>query len=294
MKGFVAALVVLSMLGASMAFAGLASAQERDLMPVVETGSTDRLGGGDWITVRAGGARGGGGYGTIDKPNKGDGFSEDKRCLGGVDIYDAEGNYLATRNLPVFTIFGQSMDALIEFEDRSGDGLLNFRALNVSGLNDVPVKASRLVTAWSATEPTTEVVGETTWVNFTVYTGDLGYGLVWDRAVHEIRPGTPDDGAVERIAVTVPLRGRGRRDGREVRPPHRGLGPRTPGQPPRARDARVRRPLCAGPCRAIPAPRVPYERDRRGRVPPPRGRQVRGASNPAHEGRRVLRRRLGA
>lgn len=206
MKGFVAALLVLSMLGASMAFAGLASAQERDLMPVVETGSTDRLGGGDWITVRAGDARVGVVYGTIDTPNKVYVFAEYKRYLGGVDIYDTEGNYLATRNLPVFTIFGQSMDALIEFEDRSGDGLLNFRALNISGLNDVPVKASHLVTAWSATEPTTEVVGDTTWVNFTVYTEDLGYGLVWDRAIHQIRPGTPDDGAVERIAFTFHLR----------------------------------------------------------------------------------------
>ncbi|MEK6912096.1 MAG: hypothetical protein AABX36_04780, partial [Candidatus Thermoplasmatota archaeon] len=63
MKGFVAALVVLSMLGASMAFAGLASPQESDLMPVVETGTTDRLGGGDWITVRAGDARVGVVYG---------------------------------------------------------------------------------------------------------------------------------------------------------------------------------------------------------------------------------------
>lgn len=206
MKGFVAAFLVLSMLGASLAFAGIASAQERDLTPVLETGTTDRFHGGDWIAVRAGDARVGVVYGTTEYPNKVYVFAEYKRFLGGVDIYGSRGEYLATRNLPVYTIFGQSMDGLIEFEDRDGNGTLNFHALNDTRLNDVPVKATRLVTAWSATEPTTEAVGDTTWVNFTVYTENVGYGLVWDRVQHRIRLGTPADGAVERLAFTFHLR----------------------------------------------------------------------------------------
>ena len=206
MKGMIATFLVLAMLGAPLAFAGLASAAERDLTPVVEQGVTDRLGGGSWITVRAGDARVGVVYGTVESPNKVYVFAEYKRLLGGVDIYDAQGNYLATRSLPVYTIFGQSLDAMIEFEDRDGNGLLNFLSVDRNETHDLLVKATRLNTTWSATEPTVEVAGDTTWVNFTVSTEDLGYGAVWDSVLRERRPGGPGDGAVDRIAFTFHLK----------------------------------------------------------------------------------------
>src|SRR5438094_8450471 len=156
MKGMMAVVAVLAMLGASVALAGLASAgQPRSLVPVVETGSTDRLGGGDWISVRAGDARVGVVYGTVGHPNKLYVFAEYKRFLGGADIYDARDTYLRTTGIPVFTIFGQSFDSMIEFQDRNNDSLLNIynyeRNITVGG--DLPAKATSLVRVWNATVP---------------------------------------------------------------------------------------------------------------------------------------------
>ena len=205
MKGMIAAFLVLAMLGAPLTFAGVASAAERDLTPVVERGVTDRLGGGSWITVRAGDARVGVVYGTPETPNNVYVFAEYKRFLGGVDIYDSQGNYLATRSLPVFTIFGQSLDGMIEFEDSDGNGLLNFHSVDRNETHDLPVKATRLNTSWSATVPMVEVAGDTTWVNFTISTENLGYGSVWDYVLRQRRPGVPGDGAVDRIAFTFHL-----------------------------------------------------------------------------------------
>src|SRR2546422_10328311 len=107
MKVFVAVLAVFAMVCAPLGFAEVASAAgARDLTPVVEQGSTDRLGGGDWISVRAGDARVGVVYGTQLHPNKLYVFAEYKRFLGGADIYDARDTYLRTTGIPVFTIFG--------------------------------------------------------------------------------------------------------------------------------------------------------------------------------------------
>src|SRR2546428_11459205 len=94
MKGMVAVFVVISMIAASLGIAGVVRAGEpRDLTPIVETGSTDRLGGGDWISVRAGDARVGGGYGAAVHPNPPYGVAGDKRLLGGADLHGSRGRY---------------------------------------------------------------------------------------------------------------------------------------------------------------------------------------------------------
>src|SRR5437867_13270922 len=122
MRSIVAVSAVLIMVFASFGMASVATAAgDRDLAPVVEQGSTDRLGGGDWISVRAGDARVGVVYGTVGHPNKLYVFAEYKRFLGGADIYDSRGNYLQTRGIPVYVVFGQSFDHLIEFQDTDND-----------------------------------------------------------------------------------------------------------------------------------------------------------------------------
>ena len=210
MKGTIAALLALTLLGTSLAVAGIASAQgDRDLTPVVEQGSTERLGGGDWIGVRAGDARVGVVYGTAAHPNKLYVFAEYKRFLGGADIYDEQGNYLATRGIPVFTIFGQSFDGLIEFQDRDGNGLINLARYLNDTTRDLPEKAMHLLDrAWTATTPTIETSNGTTWVNFTVSTANVPYEIVWEQigSLWVPRHGRPADGALDTLAFTFHLK----------------------------------------------------------------------------------------
>src|SRR5438034_1229922 len=111
MKALVAVMAVFAMLCVPLGFAGIASgAGERDLTLVLEQGTTDRLGGGDWVSIRAGDVRVGVVYGTATHLNKLYVFAEYKRFLGGADVYDARGAYLRTTGIPVYTIFGQSFD----------------------------------------------------------------------------------------------------------------------------------------------------------------------------------------
>jgi len=206
MKGTIAALLALALLGTSLALAGVASAQgDRDLTPVVEQGSTERLGGGDWISVRAGDARVGVVYGTAAHPNKLYVFAEYKRFLGGADIYDEQGNFLRTVGLPVYTIFGQSFDGIIEFRD-DGDDLFNFYQFDRHNFTtyDLPEKATRLNRTWTATEPVVEASNGTTWVNFTVESQNVPYDVVWERGL--MRRGTTADGALDRLAFTFHLK----------------------------------------------------------------------------------------
>lgn len=208
MKSIVAIGAVLAMVCASLAMAGVASAAgERNLTPVVEQGSTDRLGGGDWITVRAGDARVGVVYGTTVHPNELYVFAEYKRFLGGADVYDSRGNYLRTTGVPVYTVFGQSFDTLIEFQDRNNDSLLNLYRFdrNDTVIGDLPAKATSLVRAWTASTPTIEKSVNTTWVNFTVSTRNLPYDTVWGPLGFP-RRGTPLDGVLERLAFTFHLK----------------------------------------------------------------------------------------
>ncbi len=204
MKALVAVLAVFAMLCVPLGFAGIASAAgERDLTPVLEHGSTDRLGGGDWISVRAGDARVGVVYGTAGHPNRVYVFAEYKRFLGGADLYDARGTYLRTTGIPVYTVFGQAFDGMIEFQDQNNDSLLNLdRFARNDTTVDMPAKATSLARAWTATVPTQEPEGNTTWVNFTIETRNVPYDLVWSPLP---RRGTVGDGALDHLAFTFHL-----------------------------------------------------------------------------------------
>src|SRR5205807_1812367 len=76
---------------------------------------TDRFGGGDLVAVKAGDALFGVRYGSNAHANDIVIFAEYKRFLGGADIVDAQGNHLATRGIPVYTVLAQRLSRFIEF-----------------------------------------------------------------------------------------------------------------------------------------------------------------------------------
>jgi len=203
MKSYVTSLVALALLLTPFAVTGLASAAETGrTQVVVETGSTDRFGGGDWVQVKSGDAAVAVLYGTTAQPNRIVVFAEYKRFLGGADIYDERGNVLGTRGIPVFTVVGQSLDWLVEFTDANADGLLNLRSRNET-TEDRPVKAVGFRhLAWTLDGPTVENATATTYVNFTVSAQNVPYDMVWEGIR---RPGTVSDGVVDRIAFTFHL-----------------------------------------------------------------------------------------
>src|SRR5947209_4146783 len=106
MRTLAAVLAMAVILAVPLGLMGPASAASpgRDLTPVIiGPVVTDRLGGGDLVAVKAGDAVFGVVYGTSDHRNDIVIFAEYKRFLGGANIYDARGDYLATRGIPVDT-----------------------------------------------------------------------------------------------------------------------------------------------------------------------------------------------
>src|SRR2546428_8407334 len=97
-----------------------AASPGRDLTPVIiGPVVTDRLGGGDLVAVKAGDAVFGVVYGTSGHRNDIVIFAEYKRFLGGADIYDGRGDYLATRGIPVYTVLARSEERRVGKECRS-------------------------------------------------------------------------------------------------------------------------------------------------------------------------------
>lgn len=124
--------------------AGVASAGDstnNTITPSVEQGTTDRLGGGDWVVVHAGNTNFGVVYGTTRDPNKLYIVADYKRYIAGVDYYDAQGNFIKTQGVPVWTVFAQSLDRFIEFKDTDGNHRFDMRMWNGTMENhDIPVK----------------------------------------------------------------------------------------------------------------------------------------------------------
>jgi hypothetical protein len=205
MRMLMAALVVAAMLAMPLGLMGTASAVggNRDLTPVVIGPVwTDRLGGGDLVAVKAGDALFGVRYGVSNHTNDVVIFAEYKRFLGGAEVVDAQGNYLATRGIPVYTVFAQSLSRFIEFQQRNvSDG---FDLTSVDQLfpvpltQNVPVKALSLNTAWALSNQTTEVADGVTYVNFTLSASNLPY----TRVLNNTNLG---DGMLNRVAFTFHL-----------------------------------------------------------------------------------------
>ena len=213
MRGMLAAILAMAMLAVPLAVASSASAaspgvrvRAADLTPyVIGPVATDRFGGGELVGVQAGDAVFGVRFGTPEHPNNVMIFAEYKRFLGAADVVDAQGRYLGTRGIPVFTVLGQSLDRLIEFQRVNAS-----EAYDLDSLNDtfgfraptsvnLPMKGLPLTAGWTLGEVTNETVGATTYVNFTVSASDLHYRWV--------RNGTEaGDGVLNSLAFTFHLR----------------------------------------------------------------------------------------
>jgi hypothetical protein len=189
--------------------AGVASAgnsTNSTITPSVEQGTTDRLGGGDWVVIHAGNTNFGVVYGTTQDPNKLYIFADYKRFIAGVDYYDAQGNFIKTQGVPVWTVFAQSLDRLIEFKDTDGNHRFDLRMWDGMMENhDVPVKSLSLVQAWTLSGMTNETIGNVMYVNFTLGISDTQYSYVWNE-MRGPRPAVASDGDVAQIAFTFHIR----------------------------------------------------------------------------------------
>lgn len=185
-KALLAALTIAAALLVPFGATGTASAAgtDRDLTTtVIGPISTDRFGGGELIAVKAGDALFGVRYGTTGHENDVVIFAEYKRFLGGAVIVDEQGNELATRGIPAYTVLAQSLSHFIEFRTvnaTDGYDLMTLDPFHRPLTENVPVKALSLVTTWELSDFSNETVDGVTYVNFTVSAGDLNYTRVAD------------------------------------------------------------------------------------------------------------------
>src|SRR5256886_4396868 len=117
MKTLLAAMAVAAMVLVPLGIRGPASAAgtSRNLTTVViGPVPTDRFGGGNLVAVKAGDALFGVRYGSSAHANDIVIFAEYKRFLGGARIADAQGNPLATRRIPAYTVLAHSLAPVIE------------------------------------------------------------------------------------------------------------------------------------------------------------------------------------
>src|SRR6266705_85425 len=144
MRILAAVLVVAAMLVGSLGLVGTAAAANRDLtLVVIGPIPTDRFDGGNLIAVKAGDALFGVRYGTSDHLNDIVIFAEYKRFLGGAQIVDGQGNQLASRGIPVYTVLAQSLSRFIEFRERNatdGFDLTSVDPFHVPLTQNVPAK----------------------------------------------------------------------------------------------------------------------------------------------------------
>ncbi len=186
MRGIAVTLIALALIGVPLAVATTAAASAAPAVSAQSTTptfigptSTTRFGGGDWVGVSAGGTNFGVLYGTQSNPNDVVIFAEYTRFLGGANIVNAQGSQLAVRGIPVRTVLAQSLDRFIEFKTvnvTEGFGLFSDSGLPLTITVNEPVKALNLKTGvWAMTNETYELVGSTTYVNFTIEAHDLPY-----------------------------------------------------------------------------------------------------------------------
>src|SRR5256886_618780 len=205
MKTLLAAMVVAAMVLVPLGIMGTASAAgtSRNLTTVVIGPiPTDRFGGGNLVAVKAGDALFGVRYGLSGHANDIVIFAEYKRFLGGADIVDAQGNHLATRGIPVYTVLAQSLSRFIEFRQvNASDGfdLTSWDHLfPVPLTQNVPMKALPLTTAWTLSGLSNQTVAGMTYVNFTVSATNLTYARVANNTY-------VGDGKLNQVAFTFHL-----------------------------------------------------------------------------------------
>lgn len=206
MRATVSALLALFMLAAPLAGVTLAQDDERlpaerDLQVVVETGATDRFGGGEWVSVRVGDTRFAVMYGNETNANSPKVLVDYVRYLGKAEIYDQNGQLLRNGSLPVRTVMAQSFDFMFEFSDGNGDGLFQVPSLDDfrSGTQDTPRKALDLRTAWTLEDLRQADEGNVTTVDFNLTARNLTYAWV-------LSGDDAGDGMLNRVTLAFHLR----------------------------------------------------------------------------------------
>lgn len=206
----IAAILIMAatMMLASSGSASAASISDvRDVQVDVLTGSTMKLDGGDWVAIKAGDVVYGVVYGTESNLNNIYLFTDQKRYLGGVDLYDDNGDFLRSQGIPIDLIFATKLVNVVEFNDMNGDGLFDLRWLrNMSGLGDKPVKAASLKLPWTMTELVMHEGTNVTTVDFALTATDVPYTWVWPNSTTHARQGIQSDGSVSEITFTCHLR----------------------------------------------------------------------------------------
>lgn len=182
--------------------------QDRDLSVTVETGTTMRLGGGDWIAVRAGDISYGVIYGTQDNPNEIILLTDQRRYVGGADIYGENGELLRMQGIPMDLIFAGKLVTIVEFIDYDNDSLFDLRWLdNMTGLADRPVKTASLNLPWTLENLQIENGAALTTVTFNLTATNVPYSWVWKQfgMMHRAVRATSDDGVIEKITFMIDI-----------------------------------------------------------------------------------------
>jgi hypothetical protein len=218
MRNTSAVLIALALLAVPLGLAASASATTNASGHVITTSlfgpeATDRFGGGMEFGVRADQTNFGVFYGSSGHPNNLVIFAEYTRVLGGARIVDEQGQYLATRGIPVSTILAQSLNRFIEFTtvnvsagfDVGINATTGGFGLGGNGsyglLVNKPVKALNLNSAsWTMTGESMNVSGNTTYVNFTISASNLPY--TWISPLFNTSLG---DGVLNEVAFTFHL-----------------------------------------------------------------------------------------
>jgi len=181
--------VLMAFMGTSLSgFATATTTEKKILETKEETGTTDILGGGDYVYVRFNkDAAFGVLYGTQQNPNSIIIVAMQVRYLGVANVKDVNGASIGkTVPIPVLSIFAMKLNDIFEFNDTNGDGICNYRH-NFDGLNygaytlHEPIyKSVSLQTAWTRGNISSNVDQankQKTW-SFTLSAQDLPYKAI--------------------------------------------------------------------------------------------------------------------
>lgn len=166
----------------------------------------DQVKGGNAVLIRTGEALLGVSYGSERNPREISIFSTYPRFIGGIDLYDDQGNFLRKEGLRVRTVFVQSLLALVEFNDTDGNKLFDFKKLEDTSLpGDYPIKSFGLRRAWVLSDFQTRPGENSHIISFALECVNSSYSLIWDSEASWPRPSQRSDGMVERIAITFQI-----------------------------------------------------------------------------------------
>jgi hypothetical protein len=181
--------VLMAFMGPSLSgFATAAITPKKILETKEETGTTDILGGGDYVYVRFNkDAAFGVIYGTENNPNSIIIVAMQVRYLGVANVKDVNGASIGkTVPIPVLTIFAMQLNDIFEFNDTNGDGICNYKhaydGLNYGAytIHEPIYKSVSLQTAWTRGEINSTVDQankQKTW-SFSLTAKDLPYRAI--------------------------------------------------------------------------------------------------------------------